>query len=121
MNILFEATFGKNVGFACHILERLTCVATEAKPRFSVRELWLTHLFDFSGKEDTMHFPRIRDIREDRDKTPKEISDLLYISQQQYSLYERGEREIPVSYLYKLAKFYGVSADFLLGLTDRIT
>ena len=68
-----------------------------------------------------MYFPRIRDVREDCDKTQKDIADLLYISQQQYSLYERGEREIPVSYLYSLAKFYGVSVDYLLGLTDRIT
>lgn len=68
-----------------------------------------------------MYFPRIKDVREDRDKRQKEIAELLYISQQQYSLYERGEREMPVSYLYTLAKFYGVSADYLLGLTDRIT
>ena len=68
-----------------------------------------------------MYFPRIRDVREDSDKTQKDIADLLYISQQQYSLYERGEREMPLSYLYALAKFYGVSADYLLGLTDRIT
>ena len=47
-----------------------------------------------------MYFPRIRDVREDRDKRQKEIAVLLYISQQQYSLYERGEREMPVSYLY---------------------
>ena len=68
-----------------------------------------------------MHFPRIRDIREDCDKTQKEIADMLYITQQQYCLYENGKREIPVSYLCSLAKFYGVSADYLLGLTDRKT
>ena len=66
-----------------------------------------------------MHFPRIKDIREDRDKTQKDIADLLYISQQQYSLYENGKREIPVSYLRTLAKFYGISVDYLLGLTDE--
>jgi len=65
-----------------------------------------------------MYFPRIKDTREDQDKTQKEIADLLYITQQQYSLYECGKREIPVSYLCTLAKFYGVSADYLLGLTD---
>ena len=68
-----------------------------------------------------MYFPRIKDIREDYDKTQKEIADLLYISQQQYSLYECGKREIPVSYLRILAKFYGVTTDYLLGLTDKRT
>ena len=68
-----------------------------------------------------MYFPRIKDIREDYDKTQKEIADLLYISQQQYSLYECGKREIPVSYLRTLAKFYGVTTDYLLGLTDKRT
>ena len=66
-----------------------------------------------------MHYPRIKKIRKEREKTQSEIANLLYISQQQYSLYESGKREIPVSYLRILAVFYGVTTDYLLGLTDK--
>ncbi len=66
-----------------------------------------------------MYYPRIKQIRNEREKTQSEVADFLYISQQQYSLYESGKREIPVSYLRKLSGFYGVTTDYLLGLTDK--
>lgn len=66
------------------------------------------------------YYPRLRDLREDNDKTQKQIAELLFITQQQYSLYEKGYREIPTTALIALAKFYNVSVDYILGLTDNI-
>lgn len=61
---------------------------------------------------------RIRDLREDKDKTQKEIADYLACDQSLYSKYERGERSFPLEYADKLADFYGVSVDYLLRRTD---
>ena len=66
-----------------------------------------------------MKFRRIRDLREDNDKYQKEIAEMLGISQQYYSEYENGNVTIPVIHLIKLAKFYNVSVDYLLGLSDE--
>ncbi len=61
---------------------------------------------------------RIRDLREDADLTQKKVADYLRCDQSLYSKYEREERAIPVELLDKLADFYGVSVDYLLGRTD---
>lgn len=63
---------------------------------------------------------KIRDIREDRDLTQKQISQLLNCTQQTYSRYETGEITIDIYNLIKLSKFYNTSTDYLLGLTDEI-
>ena len=63
-------------------------------------------------------FVRIRNLREDSDLTQREISDYLFCDQSLYSKYERGLREVPVSIIIKLAKFYDTSTDYILGLTD---
>ena len=60
-------------------------------------------------------YQRLRDMREDRDKTQRDIADLLHTTQQQYAKYEQGIQEIPVHHLISLADFYGVSTDYLLG------
>ena len=60
---------------------------------------------------------RIRDLREDRDLTQKQIADYLLCDQSLYSKYERGERMLPLDYAEKLADYYGVSVDYLLGRT----
>ena len=62
---------------------------------------------------------RIRDLREDNDLTQKQISDMLMCDQSLYSKYERGEREIPLSLLVKLADFYKTSLDYLTYRTDK--
>lgn len=64
------------------------------------------------------YYHRLRDMREDADKTQKEIALLLGTTQQQYAKYERGIQEIPVHHLVRLADFYHVSVDYLLGRTD---
>ena len=61
---------------------------------------------------------RIRDLREDHDKTQSEIADILGTSQTMYARYERGANELPIRHLVALSKFYNVSTDYILGLTD---
>ena len=66
-----------------------------------------------------MYQMRIRDLREDRDLKQKDMAELLKIHQTSYSDYELGETNIPVAVLHKLADFYQVSVDYLLGRTDE--
>lgn len=58
-------------------------------------------------------------MREDRDMTQRQIADLLVCDQSLYSKYERQERDIPLEYIIKLADFYGVSIDYLVGRTEN--
>lgn len=61
---------------------------------------------------------RLKDIREDRDLTQKQIADYLHVKQNTYSQYENGQRQLPIDALIALARYYKTSADYLLGLTD---
>ncbi len=61
---------------------------------------------------------RIRDIREDWDLTQQQVAEYLECDQSLYSKYERGERDIPLNSMIKLAEFYHTSLDYLVGLTD---
>ena len=67
-----------------------------------------------------MYYQRIKDLREDNDKSQSEIAKLLGISQQHYSLYEKGERELPMHHFITLAKYYNVSLDYLAGLAEIV-
>ena len=62
---------------------------------------------------------RIRDIREDRDLSQKEVGRLLQKSQQGYSHIESGRAELKIDDLATLCKFYNLSSDYLVGLTDE--
>ncbi len=62
---------------------------------------------------------RIRDLREDNDLTQKQVSEILMCDQSLYSKYERGEREIPLNLLIKLAEFYKTNLDYLIYRTDK--
>lgn len=66
-----------------------------------------------------MYFKRLRDLREDNDLTQKQVANILNCHRGVYARYERGTREIPVSYAIILAKHYNVSVDYLLGLTSK--
>ena len=66
-----------------------------------------------------MRFKRIKDLREDHDKFQKDIAQLLGISQQYYSEYEKGNRTIPINHLITLAKYYNTSIDYIVGLSDE--
>ena len=61
---------------------------------------------------------KIRDLREDHDKTQQKIANILGTSQNTYSRYERGEHELPLRHLIVLCRYYKVSADYILGLSD---
>lgn len=62
---------------------------------------------------------KLRDIREDRDFTQKNIAEILNTTQQTYSRYESGEITIDIYSLIKLANFYNTSVDYLVGLTNE--
>ena len=65
-----------------------------------------------------IYIKRIRDLREDHDKTQQEIAEILGTSQTMYARYERGANEMPIRHLIVLCKYYNVSADYILGLKD---
>ena len=67
-----------------------------------------------------LYLQRLRDLREDHDLQQADVARLLYTTQAQYSRYERGERELPLRHLMTLADFYGVSADYILGRTNKL-
>ncbi len=66
-----------------------------------------------------MYYKRLRELREDNDKYQKDIAGILNITPQQYQLYESGKRDIPIDLLKELCRFYNVSADYILELTDN--
>lgn len=68
-----------------------------------------------------MIFENIRNLREDNDKTQKELAEYLNIKQTTYSKYELGKINIPIEMLIKLADFYDVSLDYLTGRDSRKT
>ncbi len=63
---------------------------------------------------------RIKDLREDNNLTQEEVAKYLHIKQNTYSQYENEQRQLPLSCLIALAKFYKTSTDYILGLTDKI-
>ena len=63
-------------------------------------------------------YKRIRDSREDKDFSQKQLAEMLNISQSTYSRYESGFLDIPSEILISLSKIYGVTTDYILGLSD---
>ena len=67
-----------------------------------------------------MEYPqRLRALREDNDKTQRDIAEVLNTTQQYYGQYELGKRSLHIDHLITLCKFYNVSADYILGLKDE--
>lgn len=66
-----------------------------------------------------MYIKRIKDLREDNDKTQKELAEYLHITQQQYSLYESGKRTIPIDLILMLTEYYNVTSDYILGIDKK--
>ena len=64
-------------------------------------------------------YNHIRELHEDRDLKQRQVAEYLQCSQQVYSNYELGQRDIPTDILIKLAQFYDVSVDYLLGISDH--
>lgn len=65
------------------------------------------------------YYPRLKDLREDRDLSQQQVAEYLEMKQPQYSRYERGYRDIPTDVLIRLARFYHTSTDYILGLTNH--
>ncbi|HAY97257.1 MAG TPA: transcriptional regulator [Ruminococcaceae bacterium] len=63
---------------------------------------------------------RLKELREDRDVTQQYVADLLKTTRSYYGQYERGVRPLPMEHLITLCKFYGVSADYILGLPENM-
>lgn len=63
-------------------------------------------------------YPRIRDLREDKDMNQTQVAKMLGMSQTGYSKYETGENDVPTAVLIKLAEFYNTSIDYILGQTN---
>lgn len=65
-----------------------------------------------------MYYPRLRDLREDKDLTQEELVQLLGMHKTTYTNYEQGKREIPFALAIRLAEFYNVSLDYIAGFTN---
>ena len=63
-------------------------------------------------------YKRIRDLREDRDLNQAQVAAIINVSQSTYSRYESGRLDLPSEVLIALAKFYGVTTDYILGIND---
>ena len=61
---------------------------------------------------------RLKELREESNKTQKEVAEFLNIQQNTYSQYENGQRQIPIDFLIKLANYYQVSVDYILNITN---
>lgn len=68
--------------------------------------------------ETIMYLKRLEDLRIDHDLTQQDVADILFCKREVYRRYEKGIRELPLSYAIKLAEYYNVSLDYLVGLTD---
>ena len=68
---------------------------------------------------NTNYIQRMRDLREDSDRTQQNVADYLGTSQTMYARYERGANELPIRHLVSLCELYNVSADYFLGLTNK--
>lgn len=81
----------------------------------------MTILYTIFGdvmRNEILRYERIRNMREDRDFTQKQIAEILNIKQNTYSQYEIGTLRYPLEVVVKLAVFYNTSVDYLVGLTD---
>ena len=70
------------------------------------------------GGANMDYIQRMRNLREDNDKTQQQIADYLGTSQTMYARYERGANELPIHHLLALCKYYNVSAAYILGLSN---
>ncbi len=71
-------------------------------------------------KTNHKHYPRLRELRVSAGINQTDIAELLDMQQNQYSRYERGERELPMHLFVKLAEHYKVSLDYMVGLSDEM-
>ena len=85
----------------------------------SKRMIIFVYMHKLEGEITVYHYQRLRDLREDKDMNQSDVAKLIDTTPQQYSLYERGIREIPFHHVITLAKFYRTSCDYIAGLTNK--
>lgn len=68
--------------------------------------------------EETLNYPRLKDLREDKDLLQKDVAKVINTSSNYYGDYENGKGDLPFERVIELAKFYGVSIDYIAGLTN---
>lgn len=68
-----------------------------------------------------MKYQRIEDLRIDHDLSQQDVANILFCQREVYRRYEKGIRELPLSYAITLANYYNVSLDYLVGITDKKT
>ena len=78
-------------------------------------------MWDNNLRGEKMLYRKLEEIRQDHDKKQSEIAKILNITQQQYSLYETGKRELPINHLKTLCLYYQVSADYILDLPQGLS
>lgn len=66
-----------------------------------------------------MQYKRLKELREDNDLKQREVASALHCSQQVYSNYENGQRDIPTDILIRLSAYYHVPTDYILGISDN--
>jgi len=88
-------------------------------PYDRTKDAFLFEKSAFTEEDNPMQFRRIRDLREDNDLTQQQVADKLCCQREVYRRYENGIREIPISYVIKLARMYDVSIDYMLGESNN--
>ena len=86
--------------------------------KFNSKHLYYVKLYVHVRRGKMDYIQRMRNLREDSDKTQQQIADYLGTSQTMYARYERGANELPIHHLLALCKYYNVSADYILGLSN---
>lgn len=76
-------------------------------------------LYSLWGVNMNIVSKRLYDLRTDNDLLQKDVANILQISQQYYSQYENGKRELPIRHLKTLALYYNVSSDYILGIKEK--
>lgn len=66
-----------------------------------------------------MKYQRLEDLRFDNDLSQQQVADILYCQREVYRRYEKGSRELPLSYAITLADYYGVTLDYLVGRSNK--
>ena len=86
---------------------------------YYVNVIFTEHIFSSGGLEAWMHYPRLRDLREDCDLTQEQLVEALGMHKTTYTNYEQGKREIPFALVIRLANYYTVSINYIAGIDKR--
>ena len=106
-------TKGNYIKWFCYQIVALPDVSCHRTVLLSIRQYYLT------GGVDVMQWKRVEDLRIDNDLTQQAVANILCCQREVYRRYEKGIRELPLSYAIILSKYYDVSIDYMVGLTNN--